>query len=83
MNLEEKVATIEANLEIIIGRLNALHAALHTLTMCYGQSRSEFAARLSDATEKLIADVVALPIAERSASEAQRVLELLNVAAHK
>lgn len=78
MNEIEKVG---ANMEIILGRLNALHVAVHTLVRTSGKTPAAMSSALSDAVQRVEADAVALPLPERTVEEMQRVLgELVQAA---
>lgn len=76
-----EIENLTANVEIILGRLNALHAAVHTLVRLNGQPPSTVATAMSDAAQRVVADALASPIPERMSREMQRVLEELSAAA--
>lgn len=76
-----EIETLSANVEIMLGRLNALHAAVHVLVRSNGLPAESLARALTDAAQRVAADAVAAPIAQRTCDEMQRVLgELAHVA---
>lgn len=78
MNELEKLT---ANVEIMLGRLNALHTTMHMLVRTNGQPPERTAAVLLDAARRVEAGALAAPIPERTLEEMQRVLtELSHVA---
>lgn len=76
-----EIERLKANQEIMLGRLNALHAAVHTLVRLNGQPPGPLSAALTDAAQRVEADAVASPLPQRAVDEMQRVLNELSQAA--
>jgi hypothetical protein len=65
---------LREELNIMLGRLNALHSVVHTLVRTLGQPPEALHAALSEAQLRVEADSVALPVAEAHLQEFHRVL---------
>lgn len=76
-----EIEKLNANVEIILGRVHALHAAVHTLVRLNGQPPSAVSAALTDAAERVAANALASPSSDQVVAEMQRVLEELSRAA--
>ncbi len=65
----------EKDLQIILGRLNGLHASVLTIARALPPAvASEAAQKLQVASERVNADALASPIAEATVNEMERVM---------
>lgn len=78
-----EIERMNAELEIMLGRLNALHVAVHTLVRTTAAPPATQAAALLDAARRVEADAVASPLSQRTIDELQRVLHELAQAAQQ
>lgn len=75
MSIEQKLDQLAANMDIALGRINAVHAGLLVLSR-YVPKESLIAAadEITHAAEAIHADALATPIPESLVDEMQRVL---------
>lgn len=81
MTIEQRLDAIEQNLDIALGRLNAIHATVHTLVRTIGADPSAISSALNDAALRVEADVTASPLPEKMVAETVRVLAQISQAA--
>lgn len=75
MNIEQNVAQLNANMEIALGRINAVHAGLLVVSKYIPkESLISAADEINQAAEAIHADALATPIPEALVDEMQRVL---------
>lgn len=75
MNIEQNVAQLNANMEIALGRINAVHAALLIVSKYIPkESLISAADEINQAAEAIHADAIATPIPDALVDEMQRVL---------
>lgn len=72
-----EIEKLKADIEVCLGRLNALHAAVHTLVRTIGMPPEVVAAKVIDAAQRVEADALASSIPQRMTDETQRVLNSL------
>jgi hypothetical protein len=74
----QKIENIEANLHIVLGRLNAVHAGLLVVAKHIPADKLAAAANeIRTSAEAIHADALATPIPESTLNEMQRVLHEL------
>jgi len=75
MTVEKKIERLQAELDIALGRINAVHAGLYIVAKHL--PRESLGAALNElmqATESIRADAIASPLPDRMVDEMQRVL---------
>jgi hypothetical protein len=80
MTAEQQLADLQANMDIALGRLNAVHAGLYVIAKHLPrESLGSVVKELEQATEAIHADAIASPLPDRMLDEMQRVLSELQM----
>lgn len=73
--MNDKIAALEADLDIALGRINALHAFCLVMAEAMPQETlARAAAAMKTGGEKVHADALASPVPDRLLNEMQRVM---------